>query len=112
MEPSCDPASSMAMDAAVEHTAVDDKDELIACLNEQVAQQKELIVKQAQELSAAKLQAHKNKVDYHCMHSKVDNLLANAQTSKRHCDWARTRAPVGGEAALVSCVFERVVLCN
>ena len=90
MEPSCDecgtcvrrlvsarPASSMAMDAADEHTAVDDKDELIACLNEQVAQQRELIVKQAQELSAAKLQAHKNKVDYHCMHSKVDNLLAD-----------------------------------
>jgi len=66
----------MAMDAVAEPTAVDAKDELIACLNEQVAQQKELIVKQAKELSAAKLQAHKNKVDYHCMHSCCDNLLA------------------------------------
>ena len=65
------------MDAAVEHTAVDSKDELIACLNEQVAQQKELIVQQAQAL-AAKLQAHKNKVDYHCMH-RYDNRSQNAQ---------------------------------
>jgi len=64
------------MDAAAEPTAIDAKDELIACLNEQVAQQKELIEQQAKALSAAKREAAQNKNEYHCMHSYCDNLLA------------------------------------
>ena len=113
MEPSCDPASSMAMDAAVRHTAVDDKDELIACLNRAGCTAKRLIVEAAQELSAAKLQAHKNKVDYHCMHSKVDNLLAERAKLVNDIAIGRERERQLVEKLLLCTrVSERVVLCN
>ena len=65
----------------------------IQFLEAQVAQQKALIEEQNQlivELSqqrrealdalrAAKLEAHKNKIDYECMHSRCDNLLAERE---------------------------------
>ena len=64
------------MDAATEPTAVDAKDELIECLHKQVAHQKELIVQQANALTAANREAAQNKAFFHSLNLVVENLFA------------------------------------